>query len=295
MKLDYRLIDVFTQTQLAGNPLAIVMNGDDVPEGRMQAVASELNLPETVFVSKPKTARSSASIRIFTPKFEIPFAGHPTVGVAVTLGLESRASAIRIEEKIGLITCVLEQLGKRDGFARFALPKLPGEVGKAPETRHIAAALGLVVDDIGFGPHMPSVYSAGTPYYLVPVKSPAVLAKIVPELRGWSDNFTLGFGGVYVYTETPREHANQYAARMFAPGTGLWEDPATGSAAAALLGELCRYAEEGQHEFVLRQGHEMGRPSQIHLQFRKGNGELTHGGIGGHAVVVGQGTLDLSD
>src|SRR5690242_2284883 len=107
MKLEYKLIDVFTQTQLAGNPLAIVMNGDDVPEGRMQAVASELNLPETVFVSQPKTVRSSAAIRIFTPKFEIPFAGHPTVGVAVALGLESRASAIRIEEKIGLITCVL--------------------------------------------------------------------------------------------------------------------------------------------------------------------------------------------
>jgi trans-2,3-dihydro-3-hydroxyanthranilate isomerase len=295
VKLDYRLIDVFTRTQLAGSPLAIVMNGDDVPEGRMRVVASELSQRETVFVSKPRTARSSASIRIFTPKFEIPFSGHPTVGVAVTLGLESRASAIRIEEKIGLITCLLEQIGKRDGFARFALPKLPGEVGKAPETRHIAAALGLEVDDIGFGPHMPSVYSAGTPYYLVPVKSAAVLGKIVPDLRGWPDNFTLGFGGVYVFTETPREHANQYAARMFAPGTGLWEDPATGSAAAALLGELARHAEEGQHEFILRQGHEMGRPSQIHLQFRKGNGELTHGGIGGHAVVVGQGILDLSD
>lgn len=295
MKLDYVLLDVFTTDPLSGNPLAVVMKADGLSDGRMQRIASEFNLSETVFISRPKSERHTASVRIFTPEVELPFAGHPTVGAAVALGLELRSSAIRIEEKVGLITCIIERVDKRTGHARFGLPHLPTEAGTSPDRFKLALALGLEPDDIGCELHKPGVYSAGVIFYTVPVRNAAALRRVTPERRGWNEVFPLGHNSVYVYTLTPDEQGNDLAARMFAPGMGLGEDPATGAAAAALIGELARHAGDGQSEYVLRQGVEMGRASRISIQLRKDGDQLTHGGIGGHAVVVGQGTLDLGD
>lgn len=295
MKLDYILLDVFTTERLSGNPLAVFPRADGLLDDRMQRIASELSLSETVFVTKPRSERHTAAIRIFTPQVELPFAGHPTVGTAVALGLENRTSAVRLEEKVGIITCVIERVDKRTARALFALPHLPVEMGKAPDRRQIALSLGLEPDDIGFGMHHPSVYSAGVIFYLVPVKSAEVLRRARPERRGWADIYPLEHGSVYVYTETPEEDANDYAARMFSPGMGIGEDPATGAAAAALIGELQQDASDGQTEFTVRQGVEIGRPSRITVQIRKADDQLTHGGIGGHAVILGQGSLDLDD
>ena len=139
------------------------------------------------------------------------------------------------------------------------------------------------------------MFSAGVPYYLVPVRDAAALKRIRLERRGWDDTYPSGRGAIYVFTLTPDEPGNDFAARMFAPGMGLGEDPATGSAAAALIGLVARHTDNGQHEFRLRQGHEMGRPSLITMQLRKDSDKLIHGGIGGHAVIVGEGTLNLGD
>lgn len=295
MKLDYTLLDVFTTERLSGNPLAVVTRADGLHDDQMQRIAAEFNLSETVFVTKPKAERHTAAIRIFTPQVELPFAGHPTVGTAVVLGLESKATAIRLEEQIGVITCVIERTDRRTGNARFALPHLPSVAGKAPDKQRIAPALGIEAEDIGYGMHQPAVWSAGVIFYLIPVKGPAVLKRIAPDRRGWADVFPLGHGSVYVYCETPDEHDNDYAARMFSPGMGLGEDPATGAAAAALIGQLAPDAPGGQTEYRLRQGLEMGRPSLIAMQIRKDGDTLTHGGIGGSAVIVGQGSLDVYD
>jgi trans-2,3-dihydro-3-hydroxyanthranilate isomerase len=295
MELDYLLLDVFTSERLSGNPLAVVLRADGLLDDQMQQIASEFNLSETVFITRPKTERHSAAVRIFTPSVELPFAGHPTVGAAVVLGLELRTSAIRLEEQIGVITCVIEKKDKRTGNARFALPRLPDVAGTPPETLQIALALGLEPEDIGLGLYHPSVYSAGVIFYLVPVKNPAVLKQVRMESRAWDQIFPLGHHSVYIYTETPEEPENDFAARMFSPGMGLAEDPATGSAAAALIGELAKHAGDGQTEYVVRQGFEMGRPSKITVQIRKDGDTLTHGGIGGDAVIVGQGKLELWD
>jgi trans-2,3-dihydro-3-hydroxyanthranilate isomerase len=295
MKLDYTLLDVFTTERLSGNPLAVVTRADGLHDDQMQRIAAEFNLSETVFIKRPQAERHTAAVRIFTPEVELPFAGHPTVGAAVVLGLESKMTAIRLEEQIGVVTCVIERIDRRTGNARFALPHLPIEAGKAPDKLRAAAALGIEPEDIGFGMHQPSVYSAGVIFYLIPVKGPSVLRQVKPDRRGWSEVFPLGHNSVYVYCETPDEHGNDYAARMFAPGMGLGEDPATGAAAAALIGQLAGDAPGGQTEYRLRQGHEMGRPSLITMQIRKDGDTLTHGGIGGSAVVVGQGSLDLYD
>jgi trans-2,3-dihydro-3-hydroxyanthranilate isomerase len=172
---------------------------------------------------------------------------------------------------------------------------LPEEAGKAPGAAAIATTLGLQPEDIGCGPYEPAVFSAGMPFYLLPVRDAAALKRIRLERRGWDETYPVGRGSIYVFTLTPEERANDFAARMFSPGIGSGEDPATGSAAAALIGLVARHTDNGQHEFRLRQGHEMGRPSLITVQLRKENDQLTHGGIGGHAVIVGEGVLNLGD
>ena len=295
MKLNYVLLDVFTTTRLKGNPLAVVLKADGLLDDQMQAIAAEFNLSETVFLQKPKSERHTAAVRIFTPSVELPFAGHPTVGAAVVLGLRSRATAVRLEERVGVVTCVIERVDKETGFARFALPVLPEELGKAPLNAVIAATLGVETSEIGCGPYQPALYSAGVPFYLIPVKDASVLKRIRLERRGWDDNYPAGQHSVYVFTQTPAERGVDFAARMFSPGMGIGEDPATGAAAAALIGLIARHADNGQHEFKLRQGHEMGRPSLIELQVRKADDKLTHGGIGGHAVIIGEGSLNLGD
>ena len=295
MKLNYLLLDVFTTERLKGNPLAVVLNADHLLDDQMQAIAREFNLSETVFIKRPEAIKHTAAVRIFTPQVELPFAGHPTVGAAVALSIQTRSSAIRIEERVGLITCVMEKIANRTGFARFSLPQLPEEVGKAPDPLRIAQSLGIEADDVGCGFYQPAVYSAGVTFYLVPVRNATVLKHLRAERRGWAEVYPLGHNAVYVFTMTPEEKGNDIAARMFSPGMGLGEDPATGGGAAALIGLLARHDGDGHRELVIRQGHEMGRPSRILVQYRNDGDRITHGGIGGHAVIVGEGTLDLGD
>lgn len=295
MKLNYLLLDVFTRERLKGNQLAVVCKADGLLDGEMQAIAREFNLSETVFILKPNVERNTAAIRIFTPEVELPFAGHPTVGASVVLGLQNKVTAVRIEEKIGLITALFEKTDKRSGEARFALPRLPVRIGSLEDRAAIALALGIERDEIGCGVYQPAVYSAGVEFHLVPVRDASVLARVALNMGQWAHTFPHGHHSVYIFTETPNEADNDLAARMFSPGMGLAEDPGTGAAAAALIGLLSEHADigTGQVDYVLRQGHEMGRPCRITIQLRKDNDVLIHGGIGGHAVIVGEGVLDL--
>ena len=295
MKLNYVLMDVFTREALKGNQLAVVNKADGLLDGEMQAIAREFNLSETVFILKPQAERNTASVRIFTPYAELPFAGHPTVGAAVFLGLQNKVSAVRLEEKVGLITALFEKSDKRSGEARFALPRLPSRVAPLTDRLGMAQALGIEVEDIGCDGYQPAVFTAGVTFHLVPVRNAKVLARVKANAGLWDKVFSHDHNSAYVFTLTPEERDNDLAARMF--GMGLGEDPGTGSAAAALIGLLAEQSAfgTGQADFVLRQGHEMGRPCRITLQLRKEDERLTHGGIGGHAVVVAEGVLDLGD
>lgn len=297
MKLQYYVMDVFTRDRLAGNPLAVVPKADELSPTRMQALAREFNLSETVFLLTPKGERHAAALRIFTPTRELPFAGHPTIGAAVLIGFNSRASAVRLELGIGLVTAVMERVDKRTGHAKFALPQLPEKRADLPDTGAVAARLGLPKAAIGCGDFTPAQYSAGVPFYLVPVADAAALEAIALERRGWNETFPGDHNAVYAFTPTPNERRNDYAARMFAVGMGMDEDPATGSAAAALIGLLADQGGygEGHHEARIRQGREMGRPSEIDIQFNVEDGQLRHAGIGGSAVVLAQGTIDLDE
>jgi trans-2,3-dihydro-3-hydroxyanthranilate isomerase len=293
VKLNYLLLDVFTRERLKGNQLAVVCKADGLLDGEMQAIAREFNLSETVFILKPQAERNTAAIRIFTPHAELPFAGHPTVGAAVVLGLQNKVSAVRLEEKVGLITALFEKTDKRSGEARFALPRLPSRIAPLTDKLGMAQALGIDVEDIGCDVYEPAVFSAGVTFHLVPVRDAKVLRKIKVNQAIWNKVFSHDHHSAYVFTLTPDEPANDLAARMF--GMDIGEDPGTGSAAAALIGLLAEQTNlaTGQADFVLRQGHEMGRPCRITIQLRKDQDVLIHGGIGGDAVIVAEGVLDL--
>lgn len=297
MQIDYFLLDVFTDTPLAGNPLAVVVDADRLSDDSMQKIAKEFNLSETVFLMEPKVGRHTALARIFTPNTELPFAGHPTIGAAVLLGLQKRATAIRLEEKIGLITCVMEKINRKTGEAHFKLPKTPEETGPAPTNTEIAETLGVPAEAIGHNAWQPERFSAGLEFTIVPVRDEQVLSEIKLERRGWRDVYGDDHGAVYVFTPTRGDREFDFAARMFQPSLALGEDAATGSAVAALIGYIAKNGDvfKGQKSYMVRQGVEMGRPSRIEMQIGFANGELVHAGIGGKAVLIGEGQIDLEN
>jgi trans-2,3-dihydro-3-hydroxyanthranilate isomerase len=301
----YLIYDVFTDTPLEGNPLAVVLDGEGLDATRMQAIAAEFNLSETVFVLPPSDARHRASIRIFTPKFELPFAGHPTVGSAIALselpeaaGAESMTEILVLEEKIGSVRCVVS---RQDGasFAEFDLPELSRRLEFAVEPEAIGAALGLDPHEIGFENHRPGLWSAGVPYLTVPVAGLDVAARARIDTNAWravSPERTNEFHiSAYVYCRETVNHDCAFHARMFVPGPPSYEDPATGSAAAAFSGAVLAFDEPpaGPHSVWIEQGIEMGRPSRIRLEIDVEGGKAASARIGGHAVKVAEGRLYL--
>ena len=297
----FATLDVFTETPLAGNPLAVVLDAEGLDGPAMQAIAREFNLSETVFVSPPEAPRHRARLRIFTPARELPFAGHPTVGTAVLLALRDRtgraqaadATAFGLEEGIGVVSCVVEA-GEGAGRARFKLPVLPAYLGEAPETAALAEALGLTAAEIGFNRHRPSRHGAGPAFTFVPLESREALDRARPEAGRIAELYPAGEAdALYLYALDPEGIGRQYRARMFAPHLGVPEDPATGSAAAAFSGVLMQFEPlgEGTHDVVIRQGISMGRPSTVALQLVLAEGALRSVEIAGSAVVVSEGVL----
>jgi trans-2,3-dihydro-3-hydroxyanthranilate isomerase len=298
MKLSFATLDVFTERRFTGNPLAVVFDADALDDARMQAIAREFNLSETVFVQAPADSRQRARVRIFTVARELPFAGHPTVGTAVLLGLIDQegapgALAFGLQEEIGVVSCAVEVEGPEKGYARFRLPRLPTIWGDGKDRSACAAALGLEPAEIGFERHVPSRHSAGVAYDLVPVATVEALARARPV----PEPFERAFGdsdhaAAYVYTRLPGP-GRRFRARMFAPSLGVREDPATGSAAAAFAGALmqCEKLGEGVHDILIEQGVEMGRPSEIALQLTIEQGRLASAEIGGGGVVLTRGEI----
>ncbi len=302
---DYAIYDVFTGSALAGNPLAVVFEADHFSDGQMQAIAREFNLSETVFVLKPGNPAHTARLRIFTSHRELPFAGHPTVGAAVALADRRLGGALpangidlvkMLEEQIGQVRCAVRMMQGKAGFAEFDLPKLSRELDVEIEPADIGAALGLDPHEIGFENHRVSLWSAGVPFVLVPVHDLAAAAKAECNAAEWERVAPMGDGQLafaYVYCRGGVNHSASFHARMFAPGDGMPEDPATGSAVAALSGAIHHFdgLPEGNHALVIEQGVEMGRPSLIHLHIDCAGAEVSHVRIGGEAVRIAEGKL----
>lgn len=299
MRRRFATLDVFTTRRFAGNPLAVVLDAEGLEGEAMQTIAREFNLSETVFVLPPEDPRHKARLRIFTPGRELPFAGHPTVGTAVLLGLQGHngaaAQAFGLEEGVGIVPCIVEARGEGSAYARFRLPRLPEALEGGPAVADAAWALGLDPGEIGFDRHLPSRHSAGNPFDFVPVASRDAVARARPNGEAFAKALGADGPGVYVYSRETSEAGRHFHARMFgSPRTGISEDPATGSAAAAFAGVLMQFEPlgDGTHSFVIEQGYEMGRPSEIDLQIVIEHGALTSAEIGGEAILVSEGELE---
>lgn len=301
MRFAFHTLDVFTQSRFGGNPLAVVHGADTLSTAQMQAVAREFNLSETVFVLKPMNPAHSARVRIFTPAAEIPFAGHPTVGTAVLLA-ELRVTSlggnhdaiVALEETVGTVRVGVRLRADKPAFAEFDAPRLPEETGSVASIDDLAAAVGLIPSEIGFENHRPVSYSAGLPYIFIPVRSLSAIERARPVLGRW-DRALGGRGAAYLYCRETAHNTAQFHARMFDPGHGITEDPATGSAAAAFAAVIQRFdaPPAGEHRYLIEQGFEMGRPSHIHLSVVTDGRRIGTVRIGGHALRVSEGHIEI--
>jgi trans-2,3-dihydro-3-hydroxyanthranilate isomerase len=296
MRLPYHVLDVFTDKRFGGNPLAVVLDADGLDPARMQTIAREFNLSETVFVLKPQGPAHTARVRIFTPGREVPFAGHPTVGTGVLLAqLRSPEpdALVVLEEEIGIVRVGVRRPPGAAPFAEFDAPKLPAEAGTPAPIDRLAAALGLIPAEIGFENHRPTRFSAGNAFVFVPVTSLDAMGKAVVAPQHWAA--AMQGTNAFLYCRQTVHRAASFHARMFAPDVGVPEDPATGSAAAAFAGVVHRFdpLPDGLHRRPIEQGYEMGRPSLIELAMEVAGGKLATVRIGGHAVTVAEGTIEV--
>ncbi len=295
MKLRYHICDVFTREPLRGNPLAVFPDAGGLDEGLMQRLAHELNLSETVFVQPATLDGAACRLRIFTPARELPFAGHPTVGTAVLLArlgrLPDEGRAL-LEEAAGPVEVELRAEGGAPGFAWLRAPQ-PGQVAvRDVSLAQLGLALGLPVHALQCPGYIPCVASCGVPFLLAPLRDADALAAVQPDSAALGELLAqAGADGIYLYLPGA---GGEIRARMFAPGMGLAEDPATGAAAAALGAYLAgRAPREGKAGWSIVQGVEMGRPSRIELELEKRGGKLAAVRVGGHAVVIGEAELTL--
>jgi trans-2,3-dihydro-3-hydroxyanthranilate isomerase len=302
MKLEFVTVDVFTDRQFGGNPLAVVPDARGLTSAQMQAIAAEFNLSETTFVLPPQDAAHTAQVRIFTPRAELPFAGHPNVGTAFALARAS-ASAARpatddamiFEEKAGNVRIMLLNAGRRVTGARLAAPQRLS-IGEDIAPEIVAAACAIEAGDIDTRAHQPCIASCGTPIVFAELKSRAALAAARPRAEIFAEHFPAGRAtGIHLYVQGGTA-GSDVETRMFAPLHGITEDPATGSANVALIGLLAKLRPELDLTLTktISQGVDMGRPSLLQASAEKRDGLVVATHIGGTCVPVMSGVIEIT-
>ena len=304
MRYRYLTADVFTDQPFGGNPLAVFPDAQGISDARMQQVARELNLSETVFVLPPADPRHTRRLRIFTPATELPFAGHPTVGTAFVLAatgevaLTGATTSVVFEEGVGPVPVTIRAVEGRPVFSELTAAKLP-EVGPAPPSvGELAEMLSLAPEDLLDGDDAPEAVSCGVPFLYVPLRNRDAVRRARVRFDRW-EALLSGFWAteVYVFARDPELPGSQIRSRMFAPRMGIVEDPATGAATASFGGYLAARSPErdGTLRWVIEQGFEMGRPSILHLEVDKRDGAVTAVRVGGASVLVSEGWMEIPD
>jgi trans-2,3-dihydro-3-hydroxyanthranilate isomerase len=279
---DYRYVvaDVFTDRPLVGNQLAVFTDASEMDEALFQPLAREINFSETVFVL-PSEGEGHARIRIYTPAAEIPFAGHPTLGTAFVLAAPLSLDEIKLETKAGVVPVRLERDGPKITFGRMEQPLPTFEAYEAEG--ELLAALGLERSELPV-----VVYDNGIRHVYVTLESEGAVAALRPELSRLGElPAALGFNCI-------AGSGSRWKTRMFAPGGGVAEDPATGSAAGPLAFHVARHGliEFGQ-EIEISQGAEIGRPSTLYARVEGTPERAEKVEVGGSAVVVARGEFRL--
>jgi trans-2,3-dihydro-3-hydroxyanthranilate isomerase len=302
MKYRFHTVDVFTDRQFGGNQLAVFPDARGLSDERMQGIAREFNFSETTFCLPPKDGAHTRAVRIFTPGAELPFAGHPTVGTAHVLAatgevrLTGERTRLVLEEGVGPVPVMVTATDGEPTFAQFTTAKLP-EVGPAGASSEVLAEmLSVEASDLVGGAMAPQAVSCGLPFLFVPLRNRDAVRRAQIRLESWKRALAGKWAEmVMVFAMDPERPGSQVRARMFSPSVGVAEDPATGSACAALGGYLAARdaTKNGTLRWRVEQGFEMGRPSIIDVEADKQNGAITAVRVGGTTVMVTEGTLTL--
>jgi trans-2,3-dihydro-3-hydroxyanthranilate isomerase len=295
MQRRYVTVDVFTDRAFGGNPLAVVLDAQGLAPPQMQRIAREFNYAETTFVLPPADPAHTARVRIFTPMNEIPFAGHPNVGTAFAVAREGMAGgdSLVFEEDAGLVPLSLtRENGVVTGAELTAPQRL--QVGRTLDVVEIAAAAGVAAADVRQILHAPVVASVGLAFVIMELESVEALTRAAADAGAFRRLPDGAPTGLFLHVADPAEPDVRHA-RMFAPLDGIAEDPATGSASAALAGllALLRAEPDGDFPITVRQGGAMGRPSLLQARAEKRAGVVERVTLRGSCAPMFRGTLDL--
>lgn len=302
MPYPYVTLDVFTDVAFGGNPLAVVSDGRGLDGETMQQIASEFGYSETTFILPPANPAHTAQVRIFTPTREVPFAGHPNIGTALAVAWEGKClgravtDTIVFEEEAGLVSIAIAR--DRRGNADRATLVAPQRLSTGPQVDPaiIAACCALPVDKVDTSAHAPMLASVGLGFIEARLTDRAALAAAQPDIAAFRTHAAaMPVPDILVYVPSDSD-GSDYDVRVFAPLDGVMEDPATGSANAALIGLLAQIDQRNDCTLDLRiaQGADMGRPSLLHGTARKVFGTVEEIQIGGGAVRMMSGIVHLN-
>ena len=300
-KVEFQTVDVFTDRQFGGNPVAVIPDARGLSETQMQAIANEFNLAETTFVLPPTDPAHTARVRIFTPRAEMPFAGHPNVGTAFVLAHQATVCGARIdrenmvfEEIAGLVAMTIEVVDGAVVGAALAAPQR-FKIIRDVDTALVAQACSLDPVDIEAKRHSPCLASCGAPFVIAEVRDREALRRAQPRTDVFMERLPRDEAtGIHLYVEHAEAGAD-FQSRMFAPLHGVFEDPATGSANVALIGLLAHLRSEPSLRLhaIIGQGVDLGRPSLLRATAEKLDGIVSATYIGGGCKPVMSGMIDL--
>lgn len=301
-RFSYHTADVFTATRFGGNQLAVLPEATGLTSEQMLAIAREFNYSESTFVFPPDDPAHARRVRIFTPGGEVPFAGHPTVGTAHVLAatgaipLTGDETEIVLEENVGPVPVRIRAREGRPVFAQLSVAKLPEAGPPLPSNAQLAEILALREDELLSGDWAPQVVSCGMPFSFVPLRNRDAVRRARLRLDAW-ERVISGHTGhmLFLFAREAEFPGHDVRARMFGPGFNVPEDPATGSACAALGGYLAARdpRRDGTLRWVVEQGYEMGRPSQLEIEVDKQGGAITAVRVGGETVLVCEGRIEV--
>jgi trans-2,3-dihydro-3-hydroxyanthranilate isomerase len=278
----YEIVDVFTDRPFSGNPLAVVFGAEHLGADQMQTLAREFNLSETTFVLPPTVPGATYRVRIFTAGTELPFAGHPSVGTAVTLMRQGRFGPGRVVQECGAGLLPLELTAAGTATLTGATPRL----GDAIDPGALLEITGLTAEDVIAGPAAPRTAGCGLDWAFFPVRRSA-LAGVSIDVRAAQRH---GVTGLSVFSWADGEAH----ARVFVPGDAVWEDPATGSAALGLgvwLVAAGWLPGDGTSSYRVHQGAEMKRPSLLNCTVTAAGGAAASATVSGHVHPVASGRI----
>lgn len=302
--VEFSIVDVFTDTQFSGNPVAVIHDGRGLTTEEMQKISIEFGFSETTFICPPKSDQYTAEVRIFTPLEEIPFAGHPNIGTAFVVGNETTAAGPPISDRFvfdelgGEVRGTMVVEGETTRGASIAAPQSLQRLGLVPPET-IAGCLGLKRSDILGASFPPMVASVGLPFAFAQISTLERLGDIQCDIGAFRDAANTGPRTVdgfaicaFVIIRQDTDGSLNIRSRVLSPLGVPPEDPATGSAAAALCGILSEDASNDVARFHVTQGVEMGRRSEIHVRI---DHEAQRTTITGRCAKVARGTLTLAN